>query len=92
MCGRRRYYFPKQTADEVLLITTYDSEEEPYIPTLHAAFTDPDTPPGAPPRKSIEVRCLCLIPMPPGQPVQYPCSDLQALTRQQRWKGITTSR
>lgn len=62
------YYFPKQTREECLLITTYDSEAAPFIPTLHTSFDDPDyLGPNVPERWSIEMRCLCLIPMPPGQ-------------------------
>lgn len=56
------YYFPEMTRDELLLIKTFDSAEDPFCPTLHTAFDDPATPPDAPPRRSVEVRVLCLIP------------------------------
>ena len=53
------YYFPRMTRNEALLIKTYDSD--PKIParfTLHTAFEDPTSPPGAAPRESIETRCF----------------------------------
>ena len=42
--------------------TTYDSDENPFIPTLHTAFNDENTKPDALPRKSVEARVMCLIP------------------------------
>merc|ERR1719160_100006 len=57
------YYFPKMHIDEVLLFKTYDSEEEPFLPTMHSAFADPDSPEDPRERHSVEVRVLCLIPM-----------------------------
>ena len=56
------YFYPGMTEDEVLLWKGYDSAEEPARPTLHSAFDDPETPPDAPQRKSVEVRVLCLLP------------------------------
>ena len=55
------YYYPEMTPDEVLLFKGFDSAEQPLRPTLHTSFDDPNTPPGAPQRISIEVRVLCLI-------------------------------
>ncbi|KAF4830515.1 Aspirochlorine biosynthesis protein N [Colletotrichum tropicale] len=60
------YYVKEMTPDEVLLVKCFDSRsdfmtgEENCIAhgTGHTAFTDPQTPDGAPLRQSIEVRCL----------------------------------
>jgi len=57
--AHRWYYVPKMKADEVLLLKCYDSETDGrarFAP--HTAFTDPTTPPNAPPRESIELRAL----------------------------------
>ncbi|KAI1765619.1 hypothetical protein GGR53DRAFT_489751 [Hypoxylon sp. FL1150] len=60
------YYQKDMTPDEVLLLKCYDSwgEGQPQgkdgiaVRTPHTAFIDPQTPEEAPPRQSIEVRCL----------------------------------
>ncbi|MFC3229011.1 CmcJ/NvfI family oxidoreductase [Marinibaculum pumilum] len=57
--GQRWLYVPDMTPEEALLIKTYDSDPDApvrYVP--HTAFDDPDTRPGAAPRRSIEVRAL----------------------------------
>jgi len=57
--GQRWYYFPKMTADEVVLIRCFDSAREGAARfSAHGAFDDPATPPDAPPRESIETRAL----------------------------------
>jgi len=57
--GQRWYYFPKMTADEVVLIRCFDSAREGAARfSAHGAFDDPQTPSDAPPRESIEVRTL----------------------------------
>ena len=56
------YYYPKLMKDEVMVFKTYDSDENPFIPTLHTAFNDENTKPDALPRKSVEARVMCLIP------------------------------
>ncbi|OTB05752.1 hypothetical protein M426DRAFT_56323 [Hypoxylon sp. CI-4A] len=62
-----KYYYQKDmTTDEVILLKCYDSfgQGEPRgkegiaVRTPHTAFSDPNTPKDAPPRQSIEVRCL----------------------------------
>jgi hypothetical protein len=58
---QRWYYAPLMTPDEVLLIKGYDSLTERARFTPHGAFDLPDTPEGAPPRESIEVRTLVVI-------------------------------
>lgn len=60
------YYVKDMTPDEVMLLKCYDSRGEGRpggkpgvaLRTPHSAFEDPLTAPDAPPRQSIEVRCL----------------------------------
>jgi len=55
----RWFYAPAMRSDEVMLIKCYDSLADGrarFVP--HTAFVDPTTPPGAPPRQSIELRTL----------------------------------
>ena len=60
--AQRWYYAPEMTPDEVLLIKGWDSLADGRARfTPHAAFDLPDTPAGAPPRESIEVRTLVVI-------------------------------
>ncbi|SHN42887.1 hypothetical protein SAMN05192549_11581 [Duganella sacchari] len=50
-------YFPAMTRDEVLIFKQFDSAAAACY-TPHAAFEHPLAPPDAPPRVSIEIRCL----------------------------------
>jgi hypothetical protein len=59
--AQRWYYAPEMTPDEVLLIKGWDSRTDRSRFTPHGAFDLPDTPAGAPPRESIEVRTLVVI-------------------------------
>ena len=68
------FYYPSMTRDEALLIKQWDSAgglagsrgqqddgadpERPCTFSFHSAFEDPSTPPDAPERWSIEVRCV----------------------------------
>ena len=70
------YFYPALTRDEALLIKQWDSSGElarsngakgdsinldvPCTFSFHSAFEDPTTPPDAPERWSIEVRCMAL--------------------------------
>lgn len=57
--SHRWFYAPAMREDEVMLIKCYDSADDGrarFVP--HAAFSDPTTPAGAPPRESIELRTL----------------------------------
>jgi hypothetical protein len=62
----RFYYVKDMLPDEVMLLKCFDSRGdgmEKGVPGLavrtpHTAFVDPQTPPDAPGRQSIEVRCL----------------------------------
>ena len=65
--AHRFYYAPDMRPDEVLFLKCYDSFGQGELPhgrpglavgSPHTAFVDPKTPPDAPPRQSIEVRCL----------------------------------
>ena len=63
--SQRYYYFPKMQADEAVLIRCYDSAQHGAARfSAHTGFDDPTTPPGAPPRESLEVRMLVFF--PPG--------------------------
>ena len=56
---QRWYYFPQMQMDEALLFKTFDSETNGRARfTVHSSFADPSAPADAPPRESIETRCL----------------------------------
>lgn len=56
------YYFPRMSRGEIVLIKTFDSATDGRARfTPHGAFADPDSPPDAPPRESIETRILALF-------------------------------
>jgi hypothetical protein len=60
--SQRWYYAPRMTPGEVLLIKGWDSLQDGRARfTPHGAFELPDTPEGAAPRESIEVRTLVVI-------------------------------
>ena len=70
------YFYPEMTRDEALLIKQWDSagplarsmgqvgdasdSQAPCTFSFHSAFVDPNTPPDAPDRWSIEVRCIVI--------------------------------
>ena len=57
--AHRWFYFPQMEVSEIILIKGFDSMCDGRARfTAHAAFVDPTTPPGAPPRESIEARAL----------------------------------
>ncbi len=63
----RWFYFPNMRRDEALVFKTYDSEKDGRARwTAHAAFEDPNGPPDAPPRESIEIRTLAFFAPPSG--------------------------
>ena len=43
------------------MFKTYDSNENPFMPTLHSAFDDLSCDSKVSPRESIEVRAICLF-------------------------------
>jgi hypothetical protein len=55
------YYYPDMTPQEVLLLKCFDSDTTRAQFGAHAAFKDPNTPPGAPGRESIEVRTFAFF-------------------------------
>ncbi len=58
----RWIYFPKMTREEAFVFKVYDSAKDGRARfTAHTAFDDPTTPPGAPPRQSIEARALAFF-------------------------------
>jgi len=58
----RWFYFPRMRRDEALVFKVYDSERDGRARfTPHTAFDDPTSPPGAPPRQSIEVRAFAFF-------------------------------
>ncbi len=57
--AQRWFYFPQMQADEAVLIRCFDSAQSGAARfSAHGAFEDPQSPPDAPPRESIEVRTL----------------------------------
>jgi hypothetical protein len=60
--AHRWFYFPQMRRDEALVFKVYDSEKDGRARfTAHTSFVDPSTPPGAPPRQSIEARTLAFF-------------------------------
>ena len=57
----RWYYFPLMEADQALLLKTYDSDAARARFMAHTAFEDPNTPPDAKKRESIEVRTMAFF-------------------------------
>jgi len=56
---QRWYYYPRMQPDEALVFKTFDSATDGRTRfTLHSSFEDPAAPADAPPRESIETRCL----------------------------------
>jgi hypothetical protein len=55
----RWIYFPKMARDEAFVFKVYDSAKDGRARfTAHTSFADPNTPPNAEPRQSIEMRAL----------------------------------
>jgi hypothetical protein len=58
----RWFYFPLMRRDEALVFKVFDSARDGRARfTAHSSFVDPTTPPGAPPRQSIEARTLAFF-------------------------------
>jgi hypothetical protein len=61
--SHRWFYFPEMQRNEALVFKCYDSERDGRARfSAHAAFEDPNSPPDAPPRESIEIRTLAFFP------------------------------
>jgi hypothetical protein len=55
----RWYYFPRMERNEAILLKCYDSKDDGRARfTAHTSFEDPNSPPNAAPRESIEGRAL----------------------------------
>lgn len=59
--AHRWYYVHRMRPDEMFAFKLYDSDPRRPQWTGHTAFNDPDTPPDAPPRMSMEVRTVSFI-------------------------------
>ena len=60
--AHRWFYFPEMRRDEALVFKVYDSARDGRARfTAHTSFDDPASPPGAPPRQSIEVRTFAFF-------------------------------
>jgi len=58
----RWFYFPEMRRDEALVFKVYDSAKDGRARfTPHTSFNDPQSPAGAPPRQSIEVRAFAFF-------------------------------
>ncbi len=56
--GHRWYYYPRMRPDELLVFKLCDSDRSRPQLTAHTAFDDPSSRPGAPPRRSLEIRTI----------------------------------
>lgn len=60
--NHRWYYFPRMRRDEALVFKVYDSARDGRARfTPHTSFDDPNSPPNARPRQSIEARALAFF-------------------------------
>lgn len=59
--AQRWFYIPDLGLDEAILLKCWDSDENVARFAPHAGFDDPTTPPGTPPRQSIEFRTLAFF-------------------------------
>jgi hypothetical protein len=60
--AHRWYYFPRMRRDEALVFKVYDSATDGRSRfSAHTSFEDPVSPPGAPPRESIEIRAFAFF-------------------------------
>ena len=60
--NHRWFYFPEMRRDEALVFKVYDSANDGRARfTPHTSFEDPNSPPDAPPRQSIEVRAFAFF-------------------------------
>ena len=54
----RWFWYPQLGPDRLLLFCGFDSDASKPSMVTHSAFTNPDCPPAAPPRLSVECRCF----------------------------------
>ena len=56
------WYFPRMTPDHAIMLKTYNSATDGLARFIgHSAFEDPNTPPNAPMRESIEIRTMAFF-------------------------------
>jgi hypothetical protein len=73
----RWFYFPRMERNEAISLKCYDSKDDGRARfTAHTSFDDPNSPPNAAPRESIEVRTLVFWP-----PAAAPDNDRQNQVR-----------
>ena len=58
----RHYYMPDLRPDEVLILKQLDSRPNRIQVSPHTSFVDPESAPDARPRRSVDVRFMCLFP------------------------------
>lgn len=60
--GHRWYYVPAMRREEAVVFTVFDSARDGRVRfSAHSAFKDPNSPPNARPRESIEIRTLAFF-------------------------------
>ena len=59
--AHRWIYFPNMTRDELLIFRGYASDPARFRRVPHTAFDDPHAGPDAPPRESIDIRCVAFF-------------------------------
>ena len=60
--SHRHYYFPRLRTDELIVLKQLDSRPGRSSRCAHTSFDDSTSREGAPARRSIEVRLMCLFP------------------------------
>ena len=58
----QHYYMPDLRPDEVVILKQLDSRPERIQVSPHTSFVDPEAAPDARPRRSIDIRFMCLFP------------------------------
>jgi hypothetical protein len=88
------WYFREMTPQHVLLLKTYESETDGRARFLgHSAFEDPNTPPDAPTRESIEADCRQRRPERPlrhraGRAILLPMSLKEPTHLARSWRRL----
>ncbi len=59
--GHKWYWVPQMQPSEVLAFKLFDSDDDAVQFTAHSAFDDPNAPPDAAPRQSIELRTIAYL-------------------------------
>ena len=59
--NHRLYYFSRMSPSEIMVFKQLDTRDVPAKITPHTSFETPTSDPSAPPRRSIEVRVMCVF-------------------------------